>query len=69
MQDTGPSYTIAPRLQDIEKNEVPGPGTYEAVDVEVCKERQPVYSMAPKTELPVDRTPRPSPNAYHPEEV
>ncbi|MCL4137195.1 UNVERIFIED_CONTAM: hypothetical protein GTU68_021985 [Idotea baltica] len=67
MQDDGPSWTMAPRLEDIKKMNVPGPGTYESGDLDMYLEKRPVYSMRPKTELPRDKTPKPSPNAYNPE--
>ena len=55
---------MSPRPEDKTKNKVPGPGTYETVDIDVCQERRPIYTMAPKTDLPSDKTPRPAPNAY-----
>ena len=52
-----------------DKMKVPGPGAYNAGDLDQCREKQPAYTMAPRTELPGDKTPKPAPNAYSPEKV
>ncbi|KAK4297021.1 hypothetical protein Pmani_030539 [Petrolisthes manimaculis] len=66
--ESGPMFTMAMRLpDDSDKMKVPGPGSYNAGDIDMCREKLPAYTMAPKTQLPTDRTPKPAPNAYSPE--
>lgn len=65
--DEGPKWTISGRLKDSEKSDVPGPGAYEAGNINFVREKNPSYTMRPKTEIPSDKTPKPSPNAYYPE--
>lgn len=61
---------MAKRLPDeTDKMKVPGPGSYESGDIDMCREKQPAFTMAPKTSLPTDRSPKPAPNAYSPEKV
>ncbi|KAG0710890.1 Outer dense fiber protein 3 [Chionoecetes opilio] len=60
-------YTMAARIEETDKMKVPGPGTYEAGDLDHCRESQPSYTMAPRTTLPCDSTQKPAPNAYSPE--
>ncbi|XP_037795154.1 outer dense fiber protein 3-like isoform X3 [Penaeus monodon] len=66
--DGGPKFTMAARPNEAEdKMKVPGPGTYDSGDLDKCREKMPAYTMAPKTNLPVDNSPKPPPNAYSPE--
>ena len=61
---------MAPRAADYgDKMKIPGPGTYDSGDLDSCREKVPAYTMAPRTELPSDKTPKPAPNAYAPEKV
>lgn len=61
---------MAPRPNEAQdKMKVPGPGTYDSGDLNKCREKMPAYTMAPKTNLPVDKSPKPPPNAYSPEKV
>ena len=57
------------KWSEINKNKVPGPGSYESADLDTIMIKRPVHSMAPKTEIPADKTPKPSPNAYYPKKV
>ncbi|KAL7635944.1 UNVERIFIED_CONTAM: hypothetical protein RMT77_013761 [Armadillidium vulgare] len=67
MLDASPKWTIAGRLKEMRVSDVPGPGTYESGDLNAIYERQPVFTLRPKTELPTDKSPKPSPNSYYPE--
>lgn len=69
MLDASPKWTIAGRLKEMRVSDVPGPGTYESGDLNAIYERQPVFTLRPKTELPTDKSPKPSPNSYYPEKV
>ena len=60
---------MAAKLKDYNKSNFPGPGTYNSSDLDSYLEKNPVFSMRPKTELPFDKTPKPAPNAYYPEKV
>ena len=61
---------MAPRpAEDIDKMKVPGPGAYNACEIDKCKEKLPSFTMGRKTNLPSDKTPKPAPNAYSPEKV
>ncbi|XP_045103383.1 outer dense fiber protein 3-like isoform X2 [Portunus trituberculatus] len=65
---SGPKFTMSARLPDEEdKMKVPGPGAYEAGNLDKSRESQPAFTMAPKTTLPGDRTQKPAPNAYSPD--
>lgn len=67
-QDSGPKFTMAPRPADeVDKMNIPGPGTYNSGDLDSCREKLPAFTMAPKTNLPSDNSPKPAPNAYSPE--
>ncbi|XP_076068953.1 ciliary microtubule associated protein 1A-like [Oratosquilla oratoria] len=56
---------MAPRGKEEEdKMKVPGPGAYETSDMDVCKKKNPVFTMSPKTNVPTDHTIKPAPNAY-----
>ena len=69
MPDDGPKFTMAARANDEKKMNVPAPGTYNEVDIYKLVTKRPVYTMSPKYDLPVDKSPRPSPNHYSPEKV
>ena len=60
---------MASKFNEINKNTVPGPGSYNAADMDIYLEQKPSYTMAPRTELPSDKSPKPSPNSYEPEKV
>lgn len=65
---SGPKFTMAPRaVEEMDKMQVPGPGTYEAGNLDKSRVSLPAFTMAPKTNLPTDRTQKPAPNAYSPE--
>ncbi|XP_042224830.1 outer dense fiber protein 3-like isoform X3 [Homarus americanus] len=67
-QPSGPKFTMAPRPADeMDKMNFPGPGSYNSGDLDMCREKQPAYTMSPKTDLIVDNSPRPAPNAYSPD--
>ena len=69
-QDSGPAFSMAMKFDDgDDKMKVPGPGTYNSGDLDMCREKVPAYTMAPKTNLPGDNCPKPAPNAYSPEKV
>ena len=53
----------------LDKLKVPGPGAYNSADVDLLKDKSPAYTMRPRTEIICDKTPKPAPNAYHPEKV
>ncbi|KAK7075287.1 Outer dense fiber protein 3 [Halocaridina rubra] len=69
-QESGPKFTMAARhVDDVDKMKIPGPGTYDAGNLDKCREKLPAYTMSPRTEMPSDKTPKPSPNAYSPEKA
>lgn len=68
--ESGPKFSMAMRLPDEgDKMKVPGPGSYDAGDIDMCREKLPAFTMAPKTSIPSDHTTKPAPNAYAPEKV
>ena len=69
MRNKLPAYSMGAKLEDEKKFKTPSPCAYEAGNLDVMREKLPAYSMSAKTELPKDKTPRPSPNAYCPEKV
>lgn len=65
---SGPKFTIAPRpLEETDRMNVPGPGAYDAGDLDRCRLSMPAFTMAPKTTMPTDHTQKPAPNAYSPD--
>lgn len=59
---------MAPRpAEEVDKMKVPGPGAYEAGDLDKSRVSLPAFTMSPKTSLPTDHTLKPAPNAYSPE--
>jgi len=59
---------MAPKTDEYkDKTVVPGPGSYESGDVNKVKDQLPAFSMGAKFDLPVDKTPKPAPNAYTPD--
>ncbi|KAM6100988.1 ciliary microtubule associated protein 1B [Pterocles gutturalis] len=71
-KSSAPNYSMPGRsaigafYQDLCKT--PAPCTYGVVDTGVYKRRAPQFSMPARTALPTDRTPRPGPGAYSPQQ-
>ena len=61
---------MSPRTEEYrDKTKVPGPGAYDAGDMNKVKDSLPAFSMGAKYDGPSDKTPRPAPNAYAVEKV
>ena len=59
----GPEFTMGGRIEDVDHTVVPGPGTYNAGDMDAMKAKLPAYSMGAKLQdEKVFKTP--SPTAY-----
>jgi hypothetical protein len=56
------SYT-----EDLSKT--PGPGQYNAVEPNVIRQKQAIYSLKGRSNIPGDSTNKPGPGAYSPEKV
>uniref|UniRef100_A0A8V5G815 Uncharacterized protein n=1 Tax=Melopsittacus undulatus TaxID=13146 RepID=A0A8V5G815_MELUD len=70
---SAPSYSMTGRstvgsfYEDLCKN--PGPGRYRTVDTDVYKHRAPRFSMVARNVPPGDKTAKPGPAAYSPQQV
>jgi len=53
--------------EDLQKT--PGPGTYTVTDPSTYKNKAPLYTLRPRTEMPGDGTLKPGPGAHSPEKV
>lgn len=66
-----PSYSIAGRQKDAVDPRVanPGPGKYDAANMDAMKAKAPAFSLSTRTQLPSDDTKKPGPGAYSAEKV
>jgi len=66
-----PAYTMSGRGKDVVDTRVanPGPGKYEAGNLNAMKEKAPAYSLSIRTILPSDDTKKPGPGAHSPEKI
>jgi hypothetical protein len=66
-----PSYSIAGRQKDSVDPRVanPGPGKYDAANMDAMKAKAPAFSLSTRTQLPSDDTKKPGPGAYSAEKV
>ncbi|XP_074662415.1 ciliary microtubule associated protein 1A-like [Tubulanus polymorphus] len=73
MKKSAPCYSLTGRQttgsfhEDLQKT--PGPGTYNTVDPNLYKVKQPLHSMTSRHVMPGDSTMKPGPGAHSPEKV
>lgn len=70
-KNKAPAYTISGRHKDAVDPRVanPGPGKYDAGNMDSMKQKAPAFSLSTRTQLPSDDTKKPGPGAYSSEKV